>query len=317
MAGTLFGLGLSQQFGVNGKPLVGCKLYLYAANTSTPVDAFREITLTNKHPWPIDADGSGRLPAFWLADGSYRARLTTSAGVVIFDEANVAAIGASSGGGGFVDSTPVESIATTGDFKWRPTSGTLAGWVRANARTIGSATSGASERANADTQALFEYLWANFSDTICPVAGGRGLSASADWTANKTIGVPDLRGRSPFGTADMGNLDSGRLSGVTFSTGSATTAASVGGAAAVTLTTGQLPAHAHGVTDPGHAHSVTHDAARGGAGNIATAGPQALSSGASIVVNSATTGITIQNAGSGEAHNNMPPLMLGTWFIRL
>jgi hypothetical protein len=46
-----------------------------------------------------------------------------------------------------------------GDLKVRYGTGVLSGFVRCNARTIGSATSGGTERQNADTQALFEYLW--------------------------------------------------------------------------------------------------------------------------------------------------------------
>lgn len=324
MPGTLFGLGLSQQIGIDRKPLAGCKLHLYAANTSTPVDAFREIALVNKHPWPIEADSTGRIPAFWLADGSYRARLTTYAGVAVFDEASITAIGASSGGGGFVDSTPAEAIFSTGDFKWRPVSGTLTGWVRANARTIGSATSGATERANADCQSLFEFLWNNFSDTLCPVSGGRGGSAAADWAANKAIATPDLRGRSPFGLDDMGNASASRLTGGTFAVGDGTTAGSHGGAATHTLSETQLPAHTHtGTTDAdgAHQHDIDFTPYAAPAGGIATVSSYPGASTAKT--NSGTNDGAHQHAfttnatGSGAAHNIMPPFYLGTWFVKL
>jgi len=57
--------------------------------------------------------------------------------------------------------------------------GVRSGFVRANGRTIGSATSGATERANADAQALFEYLWN--TDANLAVSTGRGASSNADW----------------------------------------------------------------------------------------------------------------------------------------
>jgi len=37
---------------------------------------------------------------------------------------------------------------------------------------------------------LFLFLWNTLPDSKAPVSGGRGVSAFADWTANKKIGVP-------------------------------------------------------------------------------------------------------------------------------
>jgi hypothetical protein len=177
MAGTLFGLGLSQQVSASGTPLSGCLLYIYQENSSTPVTTYSDFTLSTVQTFPIEADSAGRLPQIWVDDGSYRARLTTSAGVEVFDEPSVTAIGPSSttgsgGGGTSVDSS---AIFSTGDPIWVPYSGSRTGWVRANGRTIGSGSSGATERAHADTQSLFEYLWTNFSNSVCAVSGGRGL----------------------------------------------------------------------------------------------------------------------------------------------
>lgn len=98
----------------------------------------------------------------------------------------------------------------TGDCLWLDYQGTRTGWVRDNGRTIGSATSGATERANADASALFTYLWTNFSNTICAVSGGRGANAAADYATSKTIALPDKRGYVPGGLDDMGNSAAGR-----------------------------------------------------------------------------------------------------------
>jgi microcystin-dependent protein len=114
--------------------------------------------------------------------------------------------GGGGGGGGTVDPT---TIFQTGDVKSRYGTGVLTGWVRMNGRTIGSATSGATERANSDCQSLFEYLWN--SDPNLSVATGRGASATADWVANKTIALPDARGRVLASLDDMGNSAAGRL----------------------------------------------------------------------------------------------------------
>lgn len=92
------------------------------------------------------------------------------------------------------------------------------GWVLASGRTIGNGSSGGTERANDDTQALFNLLWLSGTDITLPIqtsAGGastRGASASADWTANKRISLPDLRGRVGVGKEDMGGTAAGRMS---------------------------------------------------------------------------------------------------------
>jgi hypothetical protein len=110
--------------------------------------------------------------------------------------------------------------------------------VRANARTIGSASSGGTERANSDCQTLFEYLWG--ADANLTVSTGRGVSANADWVANKTIALPDWRGRALAALDDMGNSAAGRLTNTYFGT-AATALGAAGGNQAFTLTNTNLP----------------------------------------------------------------------------
>jgi hypothetical protein len=217
LAGTLFGLGLSQQVSASGSPLSGALLYIYEENSSTPVTTYADFALGTAQTHPIEADSAGRLPQIWVEDGSYRARLTTSAGIEVFDEASVTAIGASvtSGGGGGGTSVDATTIFQTGDTLWVPYAGTRTGWVRHNARTISSGAGSGTERANADTQDLFEYLWNNFSNSLCTVSGGRGANATDDFNANKTIALLDMRDRAPFGLDDMGNIAAGVISGGT------------------------------------------------------------------------------------------------------
>ena len=85
---------------------------------------------------------------------------------------------------------------TTGDVKLTIKTVADTGWVLMNDGTIGDAASGATTRANADTSALFTLLWNNTSNTDCPVSGGRGASAAADFAANKTIALPKALGRA-------------------------------------------------------------------------------------------------------------------------
>src|SRR6185369_2932708 len=179
MAGTI-SLSLSQQFDSDGRPLSGGLLYFYQAGTSTPQSAYQDSGLTIAYPNPITLDASGRVPAFFLADGNIKIRLTDSTGVTVISADNLLVVGASSGSGGRV-AVDATTVLQTGDVKHRYGTGTHTGWVRTNGRTIGSATSGATERANSDCQALFEYLWG--ADSNLSVSTGRGATATADWSA--------------------------------------------------------------------------------------------------------------------------------------
>jgi len=73
------------------------------------------------------------------------------------------------------------------------------GWLAANGNTIGSASSGATN-ASADYSALFSVLWDNWTNTNLPIldsagaASTRGVSASADFSANKRLPLPNLQG---------------------------------------------------------------------------------------------------------------------------
>lgn len=172
---------------------------------------------------------------------------------------------------------------TTGDVKLTLKTTAPAGWVLANDGTIGSATSGATARANADCQALFILLWTNVADAYAPVSGGRGGSAAADWAANKTIGLTKMLGRA-LAVAGSGSGLTARALGLTV------------GTETHLLDTTEIPAHTHAtstgaLSDPG----------------IVAAGsdPDFFSA--------STTGST----GGGLAHNNMQPTAFLNVLIKL
>jgi hypothetical protein len=213
------------------------------------------------------------------------------------------------------------TVATTADVKWQPNSGALTGWVRINGRTIGNAVSGATEFASSTALALYTYIWTNYSNTRCPVTGGRGASAAADFSGGKPIALLDMRGRSPFGLDDMGSSTAGRIlnSNVTSAGDSATAPAGTGGEANHVLTVAELAAHSHGITDPQHTHSPSF----GGSNFVTTSGGTAVGLNGSGTLTQqnltagASTGITINSNGSSTAHNTMAPFMLGTWYWKL
>jgi hypothetical protein len=251
MVGTIFGLGMSQQQDADGNPYVGAKLYLYQAGTSTEVTSYKDYGLTTgqEHQHPIVADSAGRIPAFWLADGSYRVRLTDANGNEVFDESSITAIGASSGtaSGGGVSS---ESIFQTGDMIFTYDEGTRTGWLKAFG-SIGNSASSGTNRANSDCEALFAFLWNNISDTYAPVSSGRGASAAADWAAAKNITIPSMAGRVPLGIDDL----SGTAASVV---AAATEIGYAAGTETVTIAETNLPSHTHGsgsLTVASHSHS--------------------------------------------------------------
>lgn len=103
----------------------------------------------------------------------------------------------------------IDAKVPTGTYIYTFAPGALPGWVVAFG-SIGNAASLASNRANADTEALFKLLWNNFPDSFCPVSGGRtpGVDgANVDWANNKTLGLPDLRETVVAGAGSMGKAD--------------------------------------------------------------------------------------------------------------
>jgi microcystin-dependent protein len=120
---------------------------------------------------------------------------------------------------------------------------------------------------------------------IIGTAGGVGNGST-------TFNLPDYRGRVAAGKDDMGGTSAARLNTI-----ASTTLGTAGGLQTHTLTTAQLAAHSHTVTDPGHNHSTWGLETGGGDGGSGAAFASPIGTG------EATTGITIANAGSGDAHN--------------
>lgn len=199
----------------------------------------------------------------------------------------------------------------TGFWQFRPTAETIPGWVISTGLTIGNAASGATARANADTQFLFSYLWSKFSNTQCPVSGGRGASAAVDFAANKTIGTINMQATGVIGV----DVSTGLLTGVPVQSGNATTPASILGENLHALIIAELAAHGHGVNDPTHTHS--HNANSQNGGDTSGGGSFTIPAPNAATINAAATGISLQSTGSGTAHNNVQRSMLVNWYIKL
>ncbi len=322
-AGTI-SLSLTQQIDKDTlKPLAGGKLYLFQAGTTTPQNAYSDTALTIPLPNPITLDAAGRLPQMFFADGQIKFRLTNAQGVTQLAQDNILVVGPSSGGGGGGSVDPT-TVASTGDMKCRYATGVLTGWVRTNARTIGSASSGATERANADTQTLFEYLWN--TDPNLAVSTGRGASSLADWTANKTIALPDSRGRALASLDDMGNSAAGRLTATYFGATPTTLGAARDGQS-VALGIPHLPP----ITPSGSVASTWTQTSGQGPGQNQSFSPAATSVVAATVQGGApgapiqisVTGTVASTffgnpvGGTSTPFSILPPMLLVTCYVKL
>jgi hypothetical protein len=325
-AGTLPGFSLSQQMGKDGKPLAGCILKFYQAGTvATPQTAYQDsgLTIPVSGGSQITCDTYGRIGQFFLADGSIKILLTDVNGLTQVTADGLLVIGASSGGGG---GSPVDptTILATGDLKVSYGTGILSGFVRANGRTIGSATSGATERANSDTSALFQYLWG--ADANLVVSGGRGASAAADYAANKTMALPDWRGRALAGLDDMGNSAAGKLTTAIFGT-DPTVLGAGGGAQANTMAQANLPnvslaysgsasvSSSVGNVVTGSINTVG-SVGSGGSVNVLIAGTGASGTLSSSGTSSGATG-SLNGSVTQTAMTTVSPLRLATIYLKL
>lgn len=213
------------------------------------------------------------------------------------------------------------------------------GYVWANGTTIGSAASGSTGRANADTINLYTALWTAAPNTtlIIQTSAGaattRGVSAAADFAADKRLPVPDKRDLASFGKGDMGGTTDRGLITTGKSGISGATMAATGGLETVQLTGNQNGTHTHtGSTDSAGVH--THNLSQvpdSGLGVFPTANsvqtlsnniapptvfipiPATPTDSAGAHTHTLTTG----SSGLGSDHQNMPPAIICNYIIKL
>ena len=321
-AGTI-PVALSQQSDANGRPLSGALLYTYVAGTvNAPQTTFQDFGLTVPNPWPLQADTTGRIPMFYLADGQVHVRLTDASGVVVFDYPTMQVIGPSSGGGsGGGASVDPTTVSSTGDVKWRATNETLTGWVKLDGHTISNTGQGGIQ-VGSNLQALYIYIWTNCPQNHCPVTGGRGASGLADWqAANKPIAVFDMRARIPFGLDDFGNGPASRLlpGNMVGSGDTPTTPNGVAGEINHTITVAQVPSYplTLSTTILDTRTWVAPGSGTGGSVNVGLSGAGGVN--APVVVSSGSISATTSgnSGGGGTAMSIVNNSLLGTWYIKI
>jgi hypothetical protein len=77
-----------QFFDANGNPLVGGKVYAFAAGTTTPLDTYTDSTGTIPATHPLTLNSRGECEV-WLGSGAYKLELRTAANVVVWTVDNV------------------------------------------------------------------------------------------------------------------------------------------------------------------------------------------------------------------------------------
>ncbi len=262
-----------------------------------------------------DIQGAGTVTSIATGTGLNGGPITTAGTISLANTAVVAGIYGDSSTvpiinvnaqGQLIDvTTAVLSMPfTTGDVKLTFKTTPDSGWVMCDDGTIGSASSGATNRANADTANLFSLLWNNVSNTYAPVSGGRGVSATADFSANKTITLVATLGRV-LAISGSGSGLTPRVLGQTL------------GEETHTMTLGELVSHTHtaNVTDPGHTHLIK-ESGSGGTPGVDFGGGSGVTGN---FINSATTGIAVTNTSSGSTtpFNVMQPTSFLNAMIKL
>lgn len=169
------------------------------------------------------------------------------------------------------------TLPHVGDYKFSACTTNFHGWLKCDGSALQIA----------DYPELYEVIGTSF--------GHNGAG---------TFRVPNVRGRVPaaVGTSTAGN----HILGETI------------GAETHTLIVNEMPSHNHTITDPGHFH--TGDTYRSGTQDVTNIAPNANAADEGVLndgtVDSAFTGITINNNGGGQPHNNMQPtIYVGSLFI--
>ena len=145
-----------------------------------------------------------------------------------------------------------------------------------------------------------------------------------------TFGLPDMRGRVPMGAGTGNQLNASGSGAITGGTGmTARTAGAFGGEETHLLTSAEIPAHSHPVSDAGHTHTIRvnsfagdlqialNNVADGSYYSIGDSGSDGSNSARLLYNTTNTTGLTVSNnTGGGGRHFVVPPFVVLNYIIK-
>lgn len=178
---------------------------------------------------------------------------------------------------------PLHMGPTTGDTILWASPTTKAGWLFLDGITTIAKTSGGTVN-GAYLEGLWKHLYDATTNSEAAVSGGR-TTRDADWTANKTLTLPETDDMSPYG---MGTLLTGafKSSGATQVTATGT----VGTSGSTTLGTSQIPALSYTIQGTGGAGTSGTSTYLGNVSVSPTAG------------NTANGAVSTNAGGGGHSH---------------
>jgi hypothetical protein len=275
-----------------GEPLVGGQLYTYIAGTTTLQATYTDSTAATANTNPIILDSRGEANV-WLGGAIYKFVLKDADGALIWTVDNIsaptAAVSPVLSGNVTISSdtpSPALQITQTGTgpaLKVQDSSDPDATpFIVDSTGQVGIGTATPSSALEIASPGVFTGAWAYLPSGTAMLFVQ--TSAPTGWTKSTTHDNKALRVVS-------GSASSGGTTGFTSVFTSRT------------ITTANMPSHTHGVTDPGHSHTTIFDYASNSAAtpydcNVSSGTKQNIFKNGT---NSSTTGISIQNAGSGTA----------------
>jgi hypothetical protein len=120
----------AQFFDANGSPLVGGKVYTYAAGTTTPLATFTDASATTPNTNPVILDSRGECNLWFATATSYKVVLESATNVLQWSVDNIATYGTIAG-------QNFDNVAITGGTVTGVTfTGNITGNVSGNAGTV-------------------------------------------------------------------------------------------------------------------------------------------------------------------------------------
>jgi microcystin-dependent protein len=326
-------LSLTQFFYESGELVRTARLFFYHPSTLDPITVYQDAGLGVPHDNPISTGGKGRCPPVYVGTEPYRVRVYDVHGALIEEIPLLEGATAPSGSipGSVLTPDEQQQLLKTGDMITQFANGAArSGFVRANGMLLaapGFAGVGYNiERQSADVEFLFKWLWGQSTNTLLPVIGGRGANSTDDWTANKAITLPDMRGRYLANIDSVGgstgSAEGNILAGVGFEAGgSDNLAGSKFGAAGYALSLAHMPAHSHTISTNSSGVTLIPPSPAvvpSSMASIVSTGPLSIPlTYTTLQLNDPGHTHTVGSAGSGSVFQVVPPTMLVSVYIKL